>query len=77
MATVVYFGLIYIFSNLAAFGVVQAIENQTGKESMDDYDGLYLTNPKLSLIMMLAMFSLAGIPPQNTAQFQGSGGDAP
>lgn len=63
MTTVVYFGLIYIFSNLAAFGVVQAIENQTGKESMDDYDGLYLTNPKLSLVMMLAMFSLAGIPP--------------
>ena len=63
MATVIYFGLIYIFSNLAAFGVVQAIENQTGKEGMDDYDGLYLTNPKLSLIMMLAMFSLAGIPP--------------
>jgi NADH-quinone oxidoreductase subunit N len=63
MATVVYFILIYIFSNLAAFGVVQAIENQTGKENMDDYDGLYLTNPKLSLVMMLALFSLAGIPP--------------
>jgi NADH-quinone oxidoreductase subunit N len=30
---------------------------------MDDYDGLYLTNPNLSLTMMLALFSLAGIPP--------------
>ncbi|MFD0976745.1 NADH-quinone oxidoreductase subunit N [Salinimicrobium gaetbulicola] len=62
-ATVVYFVTIYIFSNLAAFGVVQAISTKTGKENMDDYEGLYRTNPKLSLVMMLALFSLAGIPP--------------
>jgi NADH-quinone oxidoreductase subunit N len=35
----------------------------TGKENMDDYNGLYRTNPKLSLVMMLSLFSLAGIPP--------------
>lgn len=62
-ATVVYFILVYVFSNLAAFGVVQAISLQTGKENMNDYEGLYRTNPKLSMIMMLALFSLAGIPP--------------
>ncbi|GAA4280639.1 NADH-quinone oxidoreductase subunit N [Gaetbulibacter aestuarii] len=62
-ATIVYFVMIYIFSNLAAFGVVQAISLQTGKEKMNDYEGLYRTNPNLSLIMMLALFSLAGIPP--------------
>lgn len=63
MAVVVYFVLIYIFSNLGAFGVVQAIYVNTGKENMDDYEGLYLTNPKLSLVMLLSLFSLAGIPP--------------
>lgn len=62
-ATVVYFVTIYIFSNLAAFGVVQAISTKTGKENMEDYEGLYRTNPRLSLVMMLALFSLAGIPP--------------
>lgn len=62
-ATVVYFVLIYVFSNLAAFGVVQAISLQTGKENIKDYEGLYRTNPNLSLVMMLALFSLAGIPP--------------
>ena len=62
-ATVVYFVLIYIFSNLAAFGVVQAISLKTGKENMKDYEGLYRTNPNLSLVMMLGLFSLAGIPP--------------
>jgi len=63
MTAVVYFVLVYIFSNLGAFGVVSAISTITGKESMDDYDGLYSTNPKVCLLMMLSLFSLAGIPP--------------
>ena len=63
MATVIYFVLVYIFSNLGAFGVVAIISSRTGKENIHDYDGLYRTNPKLSLVMMLALFSLAGIPP--------------
>ena len=63
MASVIYYILVYIFSNLGAFGVVTAISNATSKENIDDYNGLYNTNPKLSLIMTLALFSLAGIPP--------------
>lgn len=67
--SVVYFILIYVFSNLAAFGVASAISSQTGKENIDDYKGLYQTNPFLSWTMALALFSLAGIPP--TAGFFG------
>ncbi len=63
MTSVVYFMLVYVFTNLAAFGVAQAIYNQTGVETISGYKGLYKTNPKLSLVMMLALFSLAGIPP--------------
>jgi len=63
MTSVVYFVLIYIFSNLGAFGVVSIISNVTGKENMDDYNGLYATNARLSLVMMISLFSLAGIPP--------------
>ena len=63
VSTVIYFVSIYVFTNLAAFGVVQAISTESGKENIDDYNGLYRTNPKLSLVMMLALFSLAGIPP--------------
>lgn len=63
MSSVVYYLLVYMFSNLAIFGVVSAIEDRTGKISIKDYDGLYRTNPKLSVVMMLALFSLAGIPP--------------
>lgn len=63
MAAMMFYILVYIFSNLAAFGVIGAIENASGKVSMDDYRGLYKTNPRLAFVMMLAMFSLAGIPP--------------
>jgi NADH-quinone oxidoreductase subunit N len=63
MSAVIYFALVYIFSNLGAFGVISAIGNATGKENIEDYNGLYRTNPRLSLVMMLALFSLAGIPP--------------
>jgi len=68
-SSVVYFVLIYVFSNLAAFGVAGAISQQTGKERIDDFKGLYQTNPFLSWILALALFSLAGIPP--TAGFFG------
>ncbi|MCM1077585.1 MAG: NADH-quinone oxidoreductase subunit N [Bacteroides sp.] len=63
VSALMFYTLVYIFSNLAAFGVIGAIENATGKLNMDDYNGLYKTNPRLSFTMMLAMFSLAGIPP--------------
>jgi NADH-quinone oxidoreductase subunit N len=68
-ASVVYFILIYIFSNLAAFGVAGTIESHTAKESINDYKGLYQTNPFLCWMMALALFSLAGVPP--TAGFFG------
>ena len=29
----------------------------------EDYNGLYKTNPRLTMVMTLALFSLAGIPP--------------
>lgn len=69
VTSVVYFMLIYVFSNLAAFGVASVISEHTGKENIDDYKGLYKTNPFLCWVMALALFSLAGIPP--TAGFFG------
>jgi NADH-quinone oxidoreductase subunit N len=63
MTSLVYYVLVYMFSNLAAFGVLSVLEERTGKVQLDDYNGLYQTNPRLSFVMMLALFSLAGIPP--------------
>ncbi len=69
ITSVVYFILIYVFSNLAAFGVAAVISSATGKENIDDYKGLYKTNKFLCWMLALALFSLAGVPP--TAGFFG------
>ena len=63
LGSMMFYIFVYIVSNLAAFAVISSIENKTGKVSMDDYDGLHKSNPRLSFVMTLAMFSLAGIPP--------------
>jgi NADH-quinone oxidoreductase subunit N len=63
MTATVYYVLVYLFSNLAAFGVISAVENQSGSTKISAFNGLYKTNPKLSFVMMLAVFSLGGIPP--------------
>jgi len=62
MTSLVYYVLVYLLSNLAVFGVVMIIENYANKLNISDYKGLYKTNPKLSVVMMFGMFSLAGIP---------------
>lgn len=64
MTTTVYYVLVYVFSNLAAFGVISAVENKNGGNTLiSAFNGLYKSNPKLSFVMMLAVFSLGGIPP--------------
>jgi NADH-quinone oxidoreductase subunit N len=68
-ASVVYFILVYVFSNLAAFGVVSLVSAVAGKEKISDFKAFYTTNPLLSWILTIALFSLAGVPP--TAGFFG------
>ncbi|HRI78946.1 MAG TPA: NADH-quinone oxidoreductase subunit N [Cyclobacteriaceae bacterium] len=63
MSTIVYFMLIYGLPNLAVFGVMSIVFNATGMENIEDLNGFYTTNPKLALIMLVSLFSLAGIPP--------------
>lgn len=68
-ASVVYFVLIYTFSNLGAFGVVGLVSALAGRENIEDYKAFYKTNPMLSWVLAISLFSLAGIPP--TAGFFG------
>jgi len=68
-AATVYFILIYIFSNLGAFGVVALVSYLTGRENVEDYKGFHRSNPILAWTLTISLFSLAGIPP--TAGFFG------
>ena len=61
--------LIYIFTNIAAFGVIIVVSNKTGSDDLKDLYGLNRRSPLLALAMMFAVLSLAGIPP--TAGFFG------
>lgn len=59
----VYYMLVYMFTNMAIFAVIVVHTNQTGLEEIKDYRGLSRTNPVTALAMMIALFGLAGIPP--------------
>ncbi len=63
MTSLVYYILVYIAANLAVFGIINVVEQKSGKVDISDYDGLYKVNPKLAFLMTLSLFSLAGIPP--------------
>ncbi len=64
MSSLIFYLLVYMVANLAVFGVMNTVvQHDYGKINFKDYDGFYGTNPKLALIMTLALFSLAGIPP--------------
>ena len=64
VAALTYYVLVYIVANLAVFSVINVVEqNNGGRTDMAAYNGFYQTNPKLSFLMTLALFSLAGIPP--------------
>ena len=64
IAALTYYVLVYIVANMAVFTVINVVEQQNGgRTDMADYNGFYQTNPKLSFLLTLALFSLAGIPP--------------
>lgn len=64
MTAMVFYIIVYIVANMAVFAIIETIEWQTGETvRREDCNGLYKSNPRLALIMTLALFSLAGIPP--------------
>ena len=64
VSSLMYYVLIYIVANMSVFTVINVVETRgAGTTKMSCYNGLYQTNPKLSFLMTLALFSLAGIPP--------------
>lgn len=64
LTALMYYVLIYVAANMAVFTVINVVETRgNGTTKMSCYDGFYETNPKLSFLLTLALFSLAGIPP--------------
>jgi NADH-quinone oxidoreductase subunit N len=59
-----YYTLVYVLTALGSFGVV-ILASRKGFEAdqLDDYKGLHARDPLLAFIMMVLMFSTAGVPP--------------
>jgi NADH-quinone oxidoreductase subunit N len=63
-AAALYYTLVYVLVALGSFGVI-LLAGAKGYEAdrLDDYRGLYRRDPLLALVMMVLMFSTAGVPP--------------
>ncbi|HVS77173.1 MAG TPA: NADH-quinone oxidoreductase subunit NuoN [Steroidobacteraceae bacterium] len=59
-----YYVLVYVLMALGAFGVI-LLAGRKGFEAdkLDHYKGLYRRDPLLAMVMMVLMFSFAGVPP--------------
>ena len=56
MTSLVFYVLVYMAANLAVFGVLSAVEQHSGgRVSLEDYNGFSRTNPRLALLMTLAL----------------------
>jgi NADH-quinone oxidoreductase subunit N len=63
ISSVTYFILVYVFSNLAAFGVASVLRSQLNVDKISQLKGLHKVSPLLAWSLALGLFSLAGIPP--------------
>ena len=52
----------YAFTSMAAFGVIIAFHNQTGKDDIADYSGLADRHPFMAAALSIALLSFAGLP---------------
>jgi len=60
---VYFYMLIYALTNVGAFGVINAIASKTGGDDFEHFTGMARRAPFLSLLLLIFMLSLAGIPP--------------
>jgi NADH-quinone oxidoreductase subunit N len=61
--SLVYYLMVYVFTNMAAFTVAMRVSADSGNDDIASFKGLAQRSPALAMVMMMSMFSLAGIPP--------------
>jgi NADH-quinone oxidoreductase subunit N len=62
VAMVLFYLVAYVFSNMGAFLVVEAVARSEGSEATAAFRGLAQRSPLLALAMLLFLLSLGGIP---------------
>jgi NADH-quinone oxidoreductase subunit N len=61
--SILFYAVAYSVSSIAAFGILLAVSHVTKNDDVASFNGLAKKNPLLAFITLLAMLSLAGIPP--------------
>ncbi|RKZ92564.1 MAG: NADH-quinone oxidoreductase subunit NuoN [Gammaproteobacteria bacterium] len=63
-AAAMFYALVYSLMSLGGFGMIILLSRQGFEaDTIDDYKGLSERNPWYALMMLILMFSMAGIPP--------------
>jgi len=63
-SSAMFYTIAYVFTTLASFGMIMLLSREGFEgDRLDDFKGLNKRSPWWAFIMLLVMFSLAGIPP--------------
>ncbi len=62
-SSLLYYLIVYTFTNLGAFGALAVVSMHLGGDDMKDLDGLARRNLSLAVLLTICVLSLAGIPP--------------
>lgn len=62
-ATVIFYLIGYVVTNITAFAVVILFARSVGSDEIVDYAGLSRRSPGLALVLLVALLSLGGMPP--------------
>jgi NADH-quinone oxidoreductase subunit N len=62
VAMMLFYLIAYLFGNMGAFLVVEAVSQAEGSDNVSAYRGLAQRSPMLALAMLLFLLSLGGIP---------------
>ncbi|MBM3463212.1 MAG: NADH-quinone oxidoreductase subunit N [Armatimonadetes bacterium] len=63
VTAVIFYQFLYTIANLGAWGVIMLFTLRTGSDEISSFAGMSRRAPGLSMLLMLAFISLAGLPP--------------
>ncbi len=63
-SSAMFYTVVYVLTTLVSFGMIMALSREGFEsENLDDFKGLNQRSPWYAFLMLLTMFSLAGVPP--------------
>jgi len=61
--SMLFYTVVYMIMNIAAFGLVMQMENVTGSTEIEKYRGMGKVMPFIGILVLIVMIALTGLPP--------------